>query len=126
MVCVVPPEQAEAAVAEMLDRIAASGMGSFLTVLKQFGPRQAPGMLSFCRPGTTLAMDFPFRGPRTLSLLDQLDRVVVEAGGAIYPAKDARMSAATFAASFPRLAGFDAYRDPRFSSGLWRRLGGKE
>lgn len=122
--CVVPPEHAEAAVAEMLDRIAASGMGSFLTVLKQFGPRQAPGMLSFCRPGTTLAMDFPFRGPRTLSLLDQLDRVVVEAGGAIYPAKDARMSAATFAASFPSLDRFDAYRDPRFSSGLWRRLRG--
>src|SRR5690606_2190417 len=40
--CVIPPDQAAAAVAEMLDRIAASGTGSFLTVLKQFGPRQAP------------------------------------------------------------------------------------
>ncbi|WP_202840065.1 FAD-binding oxidoreductase [Luteimonas saliphila] len=123
--CVIPPAQAEPAIAELLDRIAASKTGSFLVVLKQFGERHGPGLLSFCRPGTTLAMDFPFRGRRTLDLLDQLDRIVVAAGGAIYPAKDARMSPSTFAASFPRLAEFDGYRDPRFSSGLWRRVMGE-
>jgi len=123
--CVIPPGQAEPAISELLDRIAASGDGSFLVVLKQFGERRAPGLLSFCRPGTTLAMDFPFRGRRTLDLLEQLDRLVVDAGGAIYPAKDARMSPSTFAASFPRLAEFSEYRDPRFSSGLWRRVTGE-
>jgi len=124
--CVVPPADAEAATAEILDRIAASGQGSFLVVLKQFGARVGRGMLSFPRPGTTLALDFPFRGEATLRLLDSLDGVVMAAGGAVYPAKDARMSADMFAASFPRLAEFRDHLDPGFSSGFWRRVTGEE
>jgi FAD/FMN-containing dehydrogenase len=123
--CVVPPAGAEAATAEMLDRIAASGQGSFLVVLKQFGDRVGRGMLSFPRPGTTLAMDFPFRGPATLALLESLDRVVMAAGGAVYPAKDACMSPEMFAASFPALPAFREHIDPRFSSGFWRRVTGE-
>ena len=123
--CVVPPASAEAATAEIVDRIAASGQGSFLAVLKQFGDRYGPGMLSFPRPGTTLALDFPFFGPSTLTLLDSLDRVVMAAGGAVYPAKDARMSPEMFIASFPRLAEFREHLDPRFSSGFWRRVTGE-
>jgi FAD/FMN-containing dehydrogenase len=123
--CVVPPASAEAATAEILDRIAASGQGSFLVVLKQFGDRVGRGMLSFPRPGTTLAMDFPFRGPATLALLESLDRVVMAAGGAVYPAKDARMSPEMFAASFPALSAFGEHIDPRFSSGFWRRVTGE-
>lgn len=122
--CVVPPADAEAAIAEILDRIAANGAGSFLAVLKNFGSRRSAGMLSFPRPGTTLALDFPNRGEATLHLLSELDKVVLAAGGAVYPAKDARMPAEVFAASFPRLAEFRAFLDPRFSSGLWRRVGG--
>ena len=122
--CVVPPASEEAATAEMLDRIAASGQGSFLAVLKQFGVRQAPGLLSFARAGTTLALDFPFRGRPTLDLLGALDGVVMAAGGAVYPAKDARMPPEVFAASFPRLAEFRQHVDVGFSSGLWRRVRG--
>jgi hypothetical protein len=40
-------------------------------------------------------------GSGTLELLEVLDRITVEAGGSVNPYKDARMSAATFAASFP-------------------------
>jgi FAD/FMN-containing dehydrogenase len=121
--CVVPPAPAEDAISEMLERIAAHGAGSFLAVLKNFGNRRSPGMLSFPRPGTTLALDFPNQGERTLRLLSELDGVVLNAGGAVYPAKDARMSAEMFAASFPRLDEFRTFVDPRFSSGLWRRVG---
>ena len=124
--CVLPPASEQAATAEILERIAASGQGSFLAVLKPFGERAAPGMLSFARAGTTLALDFPFRGGATLALLDALDEVVVAAGGAVYPAKDARMAPATFAASFPRLAGFREHVDPGFSSAFWRRVAGVE
>lgn len=120
--CVVPPTAAQAAVAEILTRVAADGTGSFLAVLKNFGTRPSPGMLSFPRPGTTLALDFPNRGERTLRLLSELDRVVIAAGGAVYPAKDARMSAEMFAVSFPRVQEFLPYVDPHFSSGLWRRV----
>lgn len=120
--CVVPPPMAETAITEVLGRIAKDGTGSFLAVLKNFGSRRSPGMLSFPRPGTTLALDFPNRGARTLRLLSELDRVVMAAGGAVYPAKDARMSADMFAVSFPRLQEFLPHVDPRFSSGLWRRV----
>lgn len=123
--CVVPPINAEAAIAEILDRIAASGQGSFLAVLKQFGERVGRGMLSFPRPGTTLALDFPFRGGATLGLLQVLDGVVMAAGGAVYPAKDARMPPEVFAASFPRMAGFGNHLDPGFSSAFWRRVTGE-
>ena len=122
---VVPLAVQEAAVSEILDRIAASGQGSFLGVLKQFGERAAPGLLSFARAGTTLALDFPFRGKPTLDLLDALDKVVMAAGGAVYPAKDARMSPAMFEASFPNLASFRDHLDPKFSSGFWRRVTGE-
>jgi len=87
-----------------------------------FGDRPSPGMLSFPRRGATLALDFPMRGETTLRLLERLDAIVVARGGAIYPAKDARMSAATFAASFPRLAEFERHVDPAFSSSFWRRV----
>lgn len=120
--CVVPPAAAQEAIGEILQRIARAGSGSMLAVLKQFGPGSSPGMLSFPREGTTLALDFPNRGDTTLRLLSALDEVVLAAGGAVYPAKDARMSPRMFSASFPRLAEFREYVDPRFSSGLWRRV----
>jgi FAD/FMN-containing dehydrogenase len=121
--CVIPEANVEA-VEELLDRIAHSGMGSFLGVLKQFGSAPAAGMLSFARPGFTLALDFAMRGERTLRLMQELDEVVQQSGGAIYPAKDACMSPALFEASFPRWRGFIPYIDPKMSSSFWRRVTG--
>jgi FAD/FMN-containing dehydrogenase len=120
--CVLPPGDAKPAVEALLTRIAASGQGSFLSVLKRFGDMRPAGMLSFARPGITLALDFPMRGPSTLRLLDELDSVVRDAGGAVYPAKDARMSARTFRAGFPGLERFASFVDPNFSSSFWRRV----
>ena len=120
--CVVPPGVANDAVSELLTRISASGTGSFLAVLKQFGDRPSPGMLSFARPGTTLALDFPIdRGGRVFALLDRLDEIVSDAGGAVYPAKDARMSGQHFRQYFPAWQAFSEFIDPHFSSGFWRR-----
>jgi hypothetical protein len=98
---VVPFEDGFAAMREILARIRRSGEGSFLTVLKTFGAMESPGMLSFPRPGITLALDFAYSGQKTLQLLDDLDTIVRESGGAVYPAKDARMSAENFQAFFP-------------------------
>jgi FAD/FMN-containing dehydrogenase len=122
--CVVPMQPARGAVNALLEAITASGEASFLSVLKVFGDRPSPGMLSFPRPGVTLALDFPMRGERTLALLERLDAIVMEAGGAIYPAKDARMSRDTFRRSFPRLGEFTPHVDPAFSSSFWRRVHG--
>lgn len=120
--CVVPPQASSAAITELLQRIATSGSGSFLAVLKVFGARRSAGILSFPRPGTTLALDFPNQGAATLALLERLDEVVAAAGGAVYPAKDARLSGAHFRQHFPAWNSMQPYLDPRFSSGFWRRV----
>lgn len=120
--CVLPPAAARDATAALLSEISRSGRGSFLAVLKEFGDAPAPGMLSFPRPGTTLALDFPNTGPDLFRMLERLDRIVAEAGGAVYPAKDARMSGALFRQAFPAWEAFSQHIDPRFSSGFWRRV----
>lgn len=120
--CVIPPARAADCMETLVKTIAASGEGSFLAVLKQFGDIPSPGMLSFPRPGATLALDFPNRGPRTLNLLDRLDDIVATAGGAVYPAKDARMAGRHFRHYFPAWESFSQYIDPKFSSSFWRRV----
>ncbi len=119
--CVIPETNIEA-IEQLLDLIARSGMGSFLGVLKQFGSAPPAGMLSFSRPGITIALDFAMRGERTLKLMQSLDDVVRQSGGALYPAKDSRMSPAMFEASFPRWREFVPYIDPKMSSSFWRRV----
>ncbi len=121
--CVIP-ETNVAAIEELMDRIACSGMGSFLGVVKQFGSAPVAGMLSFPRPGVTIALDFAMRGERTLKLMQSLDEIVQQSGGALYPAKDARMSPALFEASFPLWRSFTPYIDPKISSSFWRRVTG--
>ena len=120
--CVIPPTDSERALLKLLDLIAAARSGSFLAVLKTFGARTSEGILSFPRPGTTLALDFPNHGEATDSLFREMEDVVVEAGGALYPAKDAHMTAAAFRAGYPRWEAMLPHLDPRFSSNFWRRV----
>lgn len=120
--CVLPPEAAQEGMRMMLTKIAASGQGSFLAVLKTFGNIPSRGLLSFPRPGVTLALDFPNRGQKTLQLFNELDAIVREAGGALNPSKDARMPAQMFKTGFPNWERFSAFIDPKFSSSFWRRV----
>lgn len=118
---VIPFAAARDTIPEMLAAAREAGQGSFLTVLKRFGDLRSPSLVSFSRPGYTLTLDFPNLGQQTLALLSLLDRITVEAGGAVNPYKDARMSAATFAASFPSWRELEALRDPAFLSAFWAR-----
>jgi FAD/FMN-containing dehydrogenase len=83
--CVVPEPAQEAATRALLKTVSAQGSASFLAVLKTFGPRGSPGLLSFPMAGTTLALDFPNRDADTLRLFDELDAIVASAGGRLYP-----------------------------------------
>lgn len=105
--CVIPEQGARAVLGEILDRVARRGDASFLAVLKKLG--QGDGILSFPLPGYTLALDFPVKGD-ILNFLDEIDRLVVAAGGRLYLAKDARQSRETFAAGYPALQRFNAIR----------------
>ncbi len=123
--CAFPPETSRAGLSELLGLISQSGNGSFLAVLKRFG--EETGLISFPRPGFTLALDFPMRGESTLAFQDQLDQVVLKHGGRLYLAKDGRMSAETFRQMVPKLPEWLKIKsevDPEgvFSSDLSRRL----
>lgn len=120
----IPRREGPAAIRSMLAEIRRSGQGSFLTVLKTFGDREAVGLLSFALHGVTLAIDFANRGPATLDLFARLDGIVRETGGRIYPAKDARMPRELFEMGYPKLAQFLPYKDPGMSSAMSRRLMG--
>jgi len=45
-------------------------------------------------------------------------------GRRLYLAKDARMTAADFQRGYPDWHRLETLRDPRFDSGLWRRVRG--
>nr|WP_272916775.1 FAD-binding oxidoreductase [Alteraurantiacibacter aestuarii] len=120
--CLIPPDEARKGIREMLEIVEQAGQGSFLAVLKVHGPETSPGVMSFCREGVSLALDFANKGERTLRLLDQLDQCVARHGGRIYPAKDGRMAAAFYQQSYPRWRELEEARDPAFSSSFWRRV----
>ena len=121
--CVLPLRNAESAMQELLAEITRAGAGSFLAVLKTFGTKRSPGLLSFPMEGATLALDFPNRGPATLALMGRLDTIVENAHGRLYAAKDGRMPATMFRAGYPEWQKFASHIDPAVCSDFWRRVG---
>ena len=122
--CVLPWESDPMGMIQVLKAITASGLASFLAVIKVFGDIASPGMMSFPMPGITLALDFPIRKEVSFDLLDRLADITAEVGGRMYPAKDACMSAAHFQQFYPQWQHFAAYIDPAFSSSFWQRVAG--
>ena len=121
--CVVPPDPEAKILRQIFERVVSSGRASFLAVLKEFGDVRSPGMLSFPRLGSTLCLDFA-HSEQIIGLLKDLERLVIESGGALYPAKDALMSPESFKTAYPRWQEFTNFIDPKFSSSFWRRVMG--
>jgi FAD/FMN-containing dehydrogenase len=119
--CAIPDSQARPALRELLGAVAAAHSGSFLAVLKRFGNKPSPGLLSFPMPGVTLALDFAQQGEKTRTLMTRLDSMVRAAGGRLYPAKDAHMQASDFQRSYPHWARCEQLRDPVLNSRFWHR-----
>ncbi|MBV8674410.1 MAG: FAD-binding oxidoreductase [Acidobacteriaceae bacterium] len=120
--CVLPWETDQLGIVQILKAITASGLASFLAVIKVFGDISSPGMMSFPAPGITLALDFPIRTEVSFDLLDRLASITLEHGGRMYPAKDARMTAAQFQAFYPQWKAFSRFIDPAFDSAFWQRV----
>ncbi len=120
--CVLPREAGHAGLVKILNTITVSGLASFLAVLKVFGDVPSPGIMSFPKPGITLALDFPIRQEISFDLLERLAAITVDHGGRMYPAKDATMNAAQFQAFYPQWKKFSAYIDPAFDSAFWQRV----
>ncbi|HEY6876570.1 MAG TPA: FAD-binding oxidoreductase [Polyangiales bacterium] len=123
---VIPFEDGLQRMRTILEFILRSGELPFLNVLKRMG-KASGGVLSFPREGFTFAIDFPIRD-RTVSVVRELDKLVLEAGGRIYLGKDAYVDAATFRAMYPAVEPWLAVKqkyDPTnvFTSNLARRVG---
>ena len=99
------PDGKEEVLREIIERLSGLQVASFLAVLKRFGPEN-DAFLSFPKPGWTLALDIPITNAEIGNLLDELDRMVLLAGGRIYLAKDSRMSKEVFEEMYPKLDRF--------------------
>ena len=125
--CVLPRESGPDATRRVLELLTQRGGASFLCVIKDFG-RHGVGVLSFTRPGITLALDIPVRDD-TQSLIDALNEQVIKEGGRIYLTKDSFTRAEHFRVMETRLAEFERIRDKwdpqrRFKSAQSVRLFG--
>lgn len=123
--CVLPLATAKSGLRDLLQTTSRAGAGSFLAVLKRFGPQES--RFSFPMEGYTLALDFPLNR-RTLALMERLDAISIDHGGRFYLAKDSRMTAGTLAASDGRTAVFKTMRRQTgsvraFASAQSERLG---
>ncbi|UCC48611.1 MAG: FAD-binding oxidoreductase [Gemmatimonadota bacterium] len=124
---VLPYDDGRDGLVKMLELLRKSGPGAFLAVLKRFGSGNPEAPLSFPMPGYTLAADVPRRGSAVLDLLSRLDEIVIDLGGRVYLAKDARTSPGAVRAMYPHLESWLEIKsrfDPanRLGSDLARRL----
>ena len=119
---VIPPNAGIEGIDRIIKEVKNHGQIPALGVLKTFGDIKSVGMMSFPREGLTMTLDFQNKGVKTLKFFEKLDNIVMDYGGALYPAKDARMSKKVFVNSFPNLSEFSNFIDPKFSSSFWRRV----
>jgi len=111
---------------KILIQIVQSGAGSFLAVLKQFGPANQ-NLLSFPIEGYTIALDFKM-SQSVIDLLLRLDGMVASMGGRVYLTKDAVMRESSFKTTYPKWQEFEEVRRKygaigKFTSAQSQRLG---
>ena len=93
-----------------------------LGVLKSFGNIESLGYISFPKKGITLALDLQNKGEITLKLLNDLDKLILDYEGRLYPAKDCRMSKDTFKTGYKNIEDFKKNIDPKFNSSFFERI----
>lgn len=130
--CVLPneggrPDGAKGGVRRFLELVSSHADASFLCVIKDCGP-EGTGILSFPKPGISIALDLPYRQDLQ-RLVDEMNELVIGEGGRIYLAKDALTRREHYRAMDPRVDDFLRVRrrwDPegRIRSALALRLFG--
>jgi FAD/FMN-containing dehydrogenase len=107
--CVLPLQENGPVYRLFFETLTRKGGASFLSVIKDCGD-EGKGMLSFPKPGISIALDLPMRGEKTQALVDALNEIVIEAEGRVYLAKDALTRPEHFRLMEPRLEAWNAVR----------------
>ncbi len=102
--CVIPEEAGAAGIRSMIEVLGELGAASFLSVIKDCGD-EGEGLLSFPRPGMSIALDIPIK-ENTQKVIDRLNERVIACRGRIYLTKDGFTRPADFRAMEPRLERF--------------------
>lgn len=123
---VLPKENSKKGIKKILNKISESSQGPSLAVLKLFGPSNN-NYLSFPTKGYTLALDFKNQ-TNLFPLLDKLDKIVMDNGGRVYLAKDARIKGQNFQSGYIKIKQFRKLRklynlNVKFQSYQSKRLG---
>jgi len=106
--CVLPEASGPEGARRFLELLTARCSASPLCVIKDCGP-EGVGLLSFPRPGISIAVDMPVQS-NTQELVDALNEFVLAEGGRVYLSKDAFTRPDHFAAMEPRLPAWQAIR----------------
>jgi decaprenylphospho-beta-D-ribofuranose 2-oxidase len=106
--CVIPDEAGPEGVRGLIRVLAETGACSFLTVIKDCGA-EGEGLLSFPRPGMSVALDIPI-GNNIQQVIDRLNEHVIACKGRIYLTKDGFTRPEHFRAMEPRLEAFLAVK----------------
>lgn len=85
----------------VFDVLERRGATPFLGILKDFRS-EGRGLLSFPKPGLSLAIDMPMQGGHTQTVVDSLNDLIASEGGRVYLAKDALTRAEHYRAMEPR------------------------
>jgi decaprenylphospho-beta-D-ribofuranose 2-oxidase len=106
--CVLPESSGRGAARRFLNVLTGRGGASMLCIIKDCG-KEGEGLLSFPRPGISIALDIPIRDT-TQGLIDALNEEVIALGGRIYLAKDQFTRREHFADMEPRLDAWNKVR----------------
>jgi FAD/FMN-containing dehydrogenase len=99
--CVLPDAAGRGAARRFLGLLTRLGGASMLCVIKDCGA-EGVGLLSFPKPGISIALDVPVRD-NTQPLVDALNELVIAEGGRVYLTKDQFTRPEHFRAMEPRL-----------------------
>jgi decaprenylphospho-beta-D-ribofuranose 2-oxidase len=126
----IPAATAEDAFSDMLRLCQKRGVVNYLTVFKRHRPDDF--LMTHSLDGYSMAMDFrvtPGRRPKLVKLAAELDKIVLDAGGRFYFAKDSTLHRETAEAylgqeTIDRFKALKRQHDPDniLQTNLWRRL----
>ena len=116
---VVVPEKEISLLKEIVATLGDLPMVPTLSVLKRLGS-ESLSYLSFCKPGWTLAVDFPFSGKFSRRFLDKFDAKIAAVGGRVYLAKDGGLDPKFLHEMYPKLRKWQEVKKQYDPNNTWQ------